>query len=207
MANQKYEFHVDNDKYEFEVLSGTVLSTDQRSDTHVSGSGNMAVIQGTGTGSHQIHSTVTVTRDIWLKDDLDNEHHLRYSQDLPVREGQKIYNFSLTGPSLAYPSIQYALFNQNAGKYYSLCGPIKDVIEYRFWLRLAARIALGYLLILALISLVGDDRSNDSFILVILAFLVGYIVYRTFKRHTAVQRKSEKIYNEFLSIIEQLKTA
>src|SRR3546814_817167 len=139
MANQKYEFHVDNDKYEFEVLSGTVLSTDQRSDTHVSGSGNMAVIQGTGTGSHQIHSTVTVTRDIWVKDDLDNEHHLRYSQDLPVREGQKIYNFSLTGPSLAYPSIQYALFNQNAGKYYSVCGPIQDVIESRFWLRLAER--------------------------------------------------------------------
>ena len=75
---------------EFRFFSGVVVSTDQRSDTFVSGSGRTVIYEGSGGGTNQVSTEVVVARDIWLRDSHGEEHHVRVVQDVPVRAGQQI---------------------------------------------------------------------------------------------------------------------
>lgn len=75
----------------FRALSGTVISTNQRSDTYVSGSGNNGSVGGSGGGKMSISSTVVVTSDIWIRGLSGQEYRLRFKEDIPVCEGNIIH--------------------------------------------------------------------------------------------------------------------
>lgn len=81
-------------------VSGIVVGTDQRSDTRVTGGGRMIVVDGYGGGRTDISSTVTISRDIWLQDESEQEIHLRTNQDIPVRQGQTMSFIYLRGEHL-----------------------------------------------------------------------------------------------------------
>lgn len=74
----------------FSCLEGTVIKTDQRSDSYTTGSGRVLVLEGTGGGNSQVSTEVVVSRDIWFNDREGQEHHVRVNKDIPVREGQDI---------------------------------------------------------------------------------------------------------------------
>ena len=74
----------------FSCLEGTVIKTDQRSDSYTTGSGRVLVLEGTGGGNSQVSTEVVISRDIWLNDREGQEHHVRVNKDIPVREGQDV---------------------------------------------------------------------------------------------------------------------
>lgn len=83
-------FSAGDRKGEFRFFPGVVLSTDQRSDSFVSGSGRTFTYEGTGAGSSQVSTKVVVARDIWLRDAQGDEHHVRIEEDVPLRAGQHV---------------------------------------------------------------------------------------------------------------------
>jgi hypothetical protein len=97
MAQHTESFDIDGQRYEMLVLSGTVVGTDQRSDTRISGAGSI----DRGRGSMTIRSSVTVVRDVWLKEPSGQEHHFRFYRDVPVRQGQDVHIVCVRGPGLA----------------------------------------------------------------------------------------------------------
>lgn len=111
-------------EFQFRIVSGTVLGTDQRSDTRVWGSGSMTVIDGQGSGHTSIASRVDVARDLWLKDDKGQEHHYRFNQDIPFREGQKVHCIHLSGRDLEDKKafdVVYSVYNGSVDRYWTLC--------------------------------------------------------------------------------------
>ena len=74
----------------FTALQGTVIDTDQRSDSYTSGSGRTIMVDGSGGGSSSLSTEVLVSRDIWVEDRSGREHHVRITADVPVRSGQDI---------------------------------------------------------------------------------------------------------------------
>ena len=74
----------------FTALQGTVIGTDQRSDSYTSGSGRTIVVDGSGGGTSSLSTEIVVSRDIWVKDRSGREHHVRITADVPVRTGQDI---------------------------------------------------------------------------------------------------------------------
>ena len=83
-------FSAGNRNGEFRFFPGIVLSTDQRSDSFVSGSGRTFTYEGTGGGASQVSTKVVVARDIWLRDAQGDEHHVRVEEDVPLRAGQHV---------------------------------------------------------------------------------------------------------------------
>lgn len=113
MSIKEHKFEINGHKLTFSILSGMVLDTDQRSDTHVTGSGSVFVYKGIGTGQSKVNSTVEVNRDIWIKDDEDKEHHLRFNFDLPIRKDQRLSKISLSGSNLSTEIIEMSIYNHN----------------------------------------------------------------------------------------------
>ena len=110
-------------EFQFRIVSGTVLGTDQRSDTRVWGSGSTTVINGQGSGHTTIASRVDVARDLWLKDAQGQEHHYRFNQDIPFREGQQVHCIHLSGRDLEKKAIDvvYSVYNASVDRYWTLC--------------------------------------------------------------------------------------
>lgn len=110
--------------YQFRIVSGTVLGTDQRSDTRVWGSGSTTIIDGQGSGHTTIDSRVDVVRDLWLKDAQGQEHHYRFNTDIPFREGQDVHCVHLSGRDLAEKKtfdVVYSVYNASVDRYWTLC--------------------------------------------------------------------------------------
>ena len=76
--------------FRFSALSGEVVGTEQRSDSYTTGSSRTVIIDGTGGGGGHVSTSVVVSRDIWLRDAVGDEHHVRVQADLPIRTGQQI---------------------------------------------------------------------------------------------------------------------
>lgn len=76
--------------FDFQAVSGEVVGTDQRSDSYTTGSSRTLVIDGSGAGSGHVRTDVIITRDIWIRDPRNYEHHFRIQADVPVRVGQEI---------------------------------------------------------------------------------------------------------------------
>ena len=76
--------------FDFHVLSGEVVGTDQRSDSYTTGSSRTVIYEGTGGGGGHVETEVVVNRDIWLRDGGGHEHHVRVNADIPVRVGQHV---------------------------------------------------------------------------------------------------------------------
>lgn len=98
-------FVIDGHEYYFSAISGTVVSTESRSDTHVRGSGSVNTYQGTGGGSTRISSNVVITRDIWVVDDQGKEMNWRYNSDIPVRQGHRIHSITPYRDKVQYPEM------------------------------------------------------------------------------------------------------
>lgn len=75
----------------FRALSGVVINAAQRSDTYVRGSGSSSSFNGYGGGQTSIGSTVVVTSDIWIRGVSGKEYRLRFTTDIPVRDGNVIH--------------------------------------------------------------------------------------------------------------------
>ncbi|MGE5475532.1 MAG: hypothetical protein ACM3Q1_02670 [Bacteroidales bacterium] len=117
--------------YQFRIVSGTVLGTDQRSDTRVWGSGSTTIIDGQGSGHTTIDSRVDVVRDLWLKDAQGQEHHYRFNTDIPFREGQDVHCVHLNGRDLAEKKafdVVYSVYNASVDRYWTLCD-VKSLIK------------------------------------------------------------------------------
>ena len=81
----------------FTALQGTVIGTDQRSDSYTSGSGRTIVVYGSGGGTSSLSTEVVISRDIWVRDQGGREHHVRITADVPVRTGQDIAAITCRG--------------------------------------------------------------------------------------------------------------
>lgn len=110
-------FVIDGHEYYFSANSGTVLSTESRSDTHVKGRGSVNTYQGTGGGSTHITSNVEITRDIWVVDDQGKEMNWRYHSDIPVREGQRIHRIYPYRDKVQFPEMY--LYNSTTKQYWT----------------------------------------------------------------------------------------
>lgn len=81
---------------DFATTTGTVIATDQRSDSYTTGASRTLVIDGTGAGSGHLRTDVVVTRDIWIRDLRGAEQHFRIQADIAVRVSQEISFFRLS---------------------------------------------------------------------------------------------------------------
>ncbi|CAO3357974.1 hypothetical protein [Azospirillum melinis] len=130
MTARSYTFTVNDVDFEFSVTSGTVLGTDQRSDTKVWGGGGTVIVDGTGGGRTNINSQVDVVRDLWLRDDNGQEHHFRFNQDIPLREGHRVHCIFLSGRDLNENkkfSTVYSVFDSSVNKCWHLNGVAEAV--------------------------------------------------------------------------------
>ena len=172
------------------------IDTEQRSDTSVNGGGDVFIYKGTGAGSSNISSDIKVIRDIWLRDDLNKEHHLRYNFDIPVRKGQKISQISLSGDSLRSPIILMSILNHNTKDWWWLSGNEPIALsdkKYGFW-RTAFRWYAIFFVILFMLNLF-DIIRYDLEELWVLAFFwsapTGFIVWFFCSREN---KKKDKKY-------------
>lgn len=118
-------FSAGNRNGEFRFFPGVVLSTDQRSDSFVSGSGRTFTYEGTGGGSSQVSTQVLVARDIWLRDAQGDEHHVRIQEDVPLRAGQHIalVYFRDTSPKPKLDkNLLVSIFSLSTNQSYSIGG-------------------------------------------------------------------------------------
>jgi hypothetical protein len=67
-------------EYTLQILSGVVVDTETRSDTHVYGGGN----------NRAVSSYVEITKDIWIKGKSGKEYRYQFG-DMPVRAGHVVH--------------------------------------------------------------------------------------------------------------------
>lgn len=192
------EFTVSNGRHVFEVLSGTVLETSQRSDTHVSGSGYTSgyVANGSGmvSGRSSMSSTTTIARDIWLKDDSGQEHHVRLDSDVPIRPGSRIHITTLRLPNSG--KVTYSVLNENTREWYYPDGKmtLKDTSSSSFW-RLIFVFALGF----TLIMIAGQLIPVLKWFGLAISGVVGYQFFKWAKRFVNApvnhQKKDDDIFH------------
>lgn len=112
-------FKFNQKEAEIKAVTGEVLSTEQRSDTHVSGGGSTYSLGTAVQGSTSIRSTVVVTRNIRLKTQDGRQHDLQLEADFPLAQGDKLSVFIVnggyylvhnhtTGLEFAFPFIAWA---------------------------------------------------------------------------------------------------
>lgn len=131
--------------YHFLAITGTIVATDQRSDTHISGHTNVSVNDGRGSGSHSISSEVKVVRDVWFKQENGEEHHVRMNRDMPMRPGHKVALIAVGGPRIKGKSdIELVFYNKDANTKSILSGyPIHKPVSILLWLACFVPIALA----------------------------------------------------------------
>ncbi|MCX2697420.1 hypothetical protein [Ochrobactrum chromiisoli] len=131
--------------YHFMAITGKIIATDQRSDTHVSGQTNVSVNNGTGSGSHSIHSSVKVVRDVWFKQENDQEQHVRIHRDLPMRPGHQVALIAVGGPRIeGNRDTELVFYNKDANNTSTLSGyTIHKSVNVLYWLACFAPIALA----------------------------------------------------------------
>lgn len=173
MTLRHYPFSINNDPFEFSVVSGTVLSTDQRSDTRVWGGGATIVVDGTGGGGTTIDSRVDVVCDLWLRADNGQDHHFRFNQDIPLREGHRVYCIFLSGKDLNTQQkfeTAYSVFDASVNKCWHLGGVANAVKMPKYvsggdWFLgvvLTFFFGIGLLLLAWLISLKFSGRPSTE---------------------------------------------
>lgn len=107
-------------KLKFWDVTGDVISTQKRSETHISSSASTAYIQN-GSGyinTPAINSSVSTNHEFWLKSDDGQEIPVRISgADIPLREEQKVTVIYAAKPNeeMGYPAI---VVNHSANKHW-----------------------------------------------------------------------------------------
>ncbi|MDR6433529.1 hypothetical protein [Brucella pseudogrignonensis] len=131
--------------YHFMAITGAIVATDQRSDTHVSGQTNVSVNDGRGSGSHSISSSVNVVRDVWFKQENGEEHHVRIHRDMPMRPGHLVALIAVGGRCIeGNADTELVFFNKDANNKTILSGTaIHKRVNILYWLGCFVPIALA----------------------------------------------------------------
>lgn len=131
--------------YHFMAITGAIVATDQRSDTHVSGQTNVSVSDGRGSGSHSISSSVNVVRDVWFKQENGEEHHVRIHRDMPMRPGHLVALIAVGGRCIeGNADTELVFFNKDANNKTILSSTaIHKRVNILYWLGCFAPIALA----------------------------------------------------------------
>lgn len=123
------KINVAGEAYTLKALSGVVLDSTQRSDTHVSGSGSSLSYNGSGGGNMHVSSTVVVTSNFWMRGKSGKEYHLQYSRDIPARAGNVIHIVSCSGKEI--PSRDIFIYNSATEELYFVGDGIPG--HYTLW--------------------------------------------------------------------------
>lgn len=173
--------------YHFMAITGTIVATDQRSDTRVSGHTNVSVNNGRGSGSHSISSSVNVVRDVWFKQEDGEEHHVRIHRDMPMRPGHQVALIAVGGRCIeGNADTELVFFNKDANNKTILSGTaIHKPVNILYWLGCFAPVALG--IFVAWNLLIGAPVNKFGWFVIIFGggFLTNrvcnYICGRRFK--------------------------
>lgn len=90
-------FEFEGYTFPLRILTGSVLDTTARSDTHVYGGGDIGM--GGDIRIAPVQSHVTVTQDLWLQCASGKERPLQFQTDFPVRPGHILQIAFLVGYS------------------------------------------------------------------------------------------------------------
>lgn len=194
--NQRFEFIIDNIKYVFTAQSGTVISTEQRSDTYVSGSGSRG-------GHSHVSSSVEVTRDIWVKTADEKEQNWRYLTDIPVRESQKLYKIYLQRNGKDFGEV--ILFNATTEKYRQFIDSEK-IVNPRLltgFLRFLYNCAIIYSLLW--IMAVSEKSSLFFFVALVTGSLIIWFLIRLVTKSNKVDNNMKSFESQFSNYIDFLK--
>jgi hypothetical protein len=115
------EFKFKNRKVEFSIISGVVISSDKRSETHLTSSGGGGhLTNGSGYIKAPTISSYSVTcHDFWLKTSDCQEVAIQLrGHDIPLRSGQNVTMLLANAPG--YVKAYVALVNHSSGSYYFL---------------------------------------------------------------------------------------
>lgn len=139
------DIRVGSGVYHFMAITGSVVATDQRSDTHVSGHTNVSVYNGRGNGTHSISSSVNVVRDVWFKQENGEEHHVRIHRDIPMRPGHQVALIAVGGPRIEGKNdVELIFYNMDANKKSILSDHIiHKKVNILYWLACFVPIALA----------------------------------------------------------------
>lgn len=195
-------------KYRFDTLSGTVLETDQRSDSHVFGGGATVVQNGSGGGGVAITTKVEVVRDIWIKDEAGAEHHLRLNSDIPVRTGNMIHFITLKGEHLkgdsggGRPMALYNSTSRELWRFFDFDKITSHLVEIPFSLERMMKINRSwYIAILVGFPIFFAALPVYSFFVMIFLYFAGKAPMST---EIAAQKQIKTELDGYLSQISQL---
>jgi hypothetical protein len=87
----KKEVELFGKKRFFRALTGVVVKVDQRSDTHVYGSGSSGTYGGYGAGNVSIGSYVSVTTNFWIRSASGQEFNYQFGMNIPLLEGHVVH--------------------------------------------------------------------------------------------------------------------
>jgi hypothetical protein len=88
-------FEFEGNTYPLRILTGSVIDTNARSDTHVTGGGSY--VSGNRTHVSEVRSHVEITQNLWLQCASGMERHLEFKTDFPVRAGHVLQIAFLVG--------------------------------------------------------------------------------------------------------------
>jgi len=124
MWTEVSRFRQRGDEFILFVMSGNLLETSERSDTHVHGSGSTSGVGGHVTGTVSISSDVIVTRNAYLKMDNGRERVFQFKEDIPMRAGNRITVFGVKSQRMKHPETDgvaiYAVYNHQTDEWRSI---------------------------------------------------------------------------------------
>lgn len=88
-------FEFQGNTFPLRILTGSVIDTNARSDTHVTGGGSY--VSGNRTHVSEVRSHVEITQNLWLQCASGMERHLQFKTDFPVRAGHVLQIALLVG--------------------------------------------------------------------------------------------------------------
>ena len=110
----------------------TVLSSESRSDSYISGRGSSTVYNGSGGGNTQISTKVVITRDIRVVTDEGKEVNWRYDIDIPVRQGQRLHSITPFRDNAEFNEM--ALYNTTTEKIWKFYKVDDLLVKNRFFM-------------------------------------------------------------------------
>ena len=200
--SKTHNFEIDGLQHHFTAVSGTVLSTESRSDTHVSGHGSMSVYNGSGGGSSYISSDVVITRDIWVTTDEGKEANWRYNIDIPVRQGQRLHSITpFRGGTRYNEMFLYNSTTENYRTFYTYKELMAATRRFR-GLKLLLKLGVLYFLVpTSIVGLFSLDKDVPLW-LGILSTGLTYFFYRwafkPSKKELRNKSEFEAALNEFM---------
>jgi len=161
--------------FDFNVVTGYVLSNEKYSETKLSSSGGGGYVGRSGglVEAPDIHSQSITCHEFWLKSEDGKEENVQVrGADIPLREGQKISIIYLSerGGSDSYHAL---LINHNANKYWFTKGLPADYVFYLSKDKILLR-GIIYYVLAAIVSCIFFGIDGFGIAIFIALPLLGY---------------------------------